>query len=24
LYITKGDISKSHENWNMLKEICRI
>ena len=24
LYITKGDMNKSHENWNMLKEICRI
>jgi type III restriction enzyme len=22
LYITKGDMIKSHENWNMLKEIC--
>jgi len=24
LYITKGDMNKSHENWSMLKEICRI
>ena len=24
LFITKGDMGKSHENWNMLKEICRI
>ena len=24
LYITKGDMIKAHENWNMLKEICRI
>jgi len=24
LFITKGDINKSHKNWNMLKEICRI
>jgi len=24
LYITKGDMTKSHENWNMLKEVCWI
>ncbi|KLL03346.1 MAG: hypothetical protein MRERV_43c007 [Mycoplasmataceae bacterium RV_VA103A] len=24
LYITKGNIAKSHEKWDMLKQICRI
>ena len=24
LYITKNDMAKSYNNWNMIKEICRI
>ncbi|MCE8159084.1 MAG: DEAD/DEAH box helicase family protein [Candidatus Moeniiplasma glomeromycotorum] len=24
LYITKGNMSKSHEKWDMLKKFCRV
>ena len=24
LFITKGDMEKSYEKWDMLKKICRV